>query len=262
MALIKNWIVTGDTHGGFNTLIRLTDIAKNMSKYKIEETGVIILGDSGLNFWLNKSDKKFKKLINDFGYHIYCVRGNHEERPENLGYELKYDSEVSGFVYYDSEFDNIKYFADGNTYQIDKYSILIIGGAYSVDKYHRLLRAGYSPKDAEIADPKKCGWFKDECLTKEEMDNIFKNIKNKSFDFVFTHTCPLDWEPSDLFLSNIDQSSVDKSMERWLNDVKNNIDWKIWCFGHFHADRIERENVEQMFMNYQTLEDIWNRWNN
>ena len=30
------------------------------------------------------TDKKYKKLLNSQGYHIYCVRGNHEERPENI----------------------------------------------------------------------------------------------------------------------------------------------------------------------------------
>ena len=54
------------------------------SHYEPAETALIILGDAGINFYLNKTDKKNKKIINNTGYIIYCVRGNHEERPENI----------------------------------------------------------------------------------------------------------------------------------------------------------------------------------
>ena len=56
--MIKHWILTGDTHGGMATISRVGNIHRNMPEYKPEETGIIILGDSGLNFWLNNTDKK------------------------------------------------------------------------------------------------------------------------------------------------------------------------------------------------------------
>ena len=71
VTLIKNWIITGDTHGGVGLISRLDNISCNMPECKPEETGVIILGDAGLNFYLNKTDKKYKKMINAQGYHIY-----------------------------------------------------------------------------------------------------------------------------------------------------------------------------------------------
>ena len=110
--MIKHWILTGDTHGGMATVTRLGNIARNMlDEQKIEETAVIILGDAGLNFYLNNTDKKYKKMIDSMGFCVYCVRGNHEERPENLGYDLDYDPEVKGLVYLDPNFENIKYSA-------------------------------------------------------------------------------------------------------------------------------------------------------
>lgn len=258
--MIKNWIFTGDTHGGMATITRVGNIHRNMNCIP-EETAIIILGDVGLNFYLNNTDKKYKKLLNDQGYHIYCVRGNHEERPENIpGMVLIDDENVGNLVWYEEAYPNIRYFVDGNAYNIDKYSILVLGGAYSVDKWHRLARAGYSRDEAETADPKRCGWFKDECLTLEEMQTISNKCDGKKFDFVLSHTCPLSWEPSDLFLGFIDQTTVDKSMEIWMDDLKNKIDWRIWLFGHYHADRIERPCVEQMYMDYEDLNTIWNRW--
>ena len=259
--MIKKWIITGDTHGGVSAITRISNIKRNNPGFEDGELGVIILGDAGLNFYLNKTDKKHKKMLNNMGVKIYCVRGNHEERPENLKYDDIYDPNVHGEVYYDPDFDNINYFMDGGEYQIGGHSALVIGGAYSVDKYWRLTRAGYSRTDGDIADPKKCGWFKDECLTQAEMTAIQENIAGKEFDLVLTHTCPFDWEPTDLFLGCIDQTTVDTSMEWWMNQVKDTFNWNIWLFGHFHADRIERPHVQQFYMDYEDLDSIWNRWN-
>ena len=261
--MIKNWIFTGDTHGGVGANIRISNIQKNMPEYKPNETGVIILGDAGLNFYLNKTDKKQKRMLNAQGYTIYCVRGNHEERPENIGtYHLEYDANVGNMVWVEEEFPNIKFFVDGGNYIIDGHPCLVVGGGYSVDKYWRLQRAGYSAAEANIADPKKCGWCKDECLTQEEMSAILESNKGKKFDFVLSHTCPFSWQPTDLFLGCIDQTAVDNSMEIWMDLLKETFNWNIWLFGHYHADRIERPHVEQMYTDYENLNTIWNRWNN
>lgn len=202
-------------------------------------------------------------MLNNMGVKIYCVRGNHEQRPELIpGMHLENDFQVSNMTWMEEDFPNIRYFVDGGNYVIDGHPTLVIGGAHSVDKYLRLMRAGYAWTDGNIADPKKCGWFKNELLTLEEMIAIQKSNIGKKFDLVLTHTCPLDWEPTDLFLTHLDQTTVDKSMELWMNQVKDTFDWNIWLFGHFHADRIERPHVQQFYMDYENLDSIWNRWNN
>lgn len=254
--------LVSDTHGGFNTITRISNIAQNNPEYKPEETMVVILGDAGLNFWLNNTDKKDKKILNSMNYHIYCVRGNHEQRPELIkSMILVNDENVNNVVYMEEAFPNIRYFVDGKIYNLLGYKCLVIGGAYSVDKWYRLARAGYSAEEAETADPKKCGWFKDECLTAAEMATIMQEVKGESVDFVLSHTCPLSWEPIDLFLNGIDQSTVDKSMEVWFDELKDNIKWKYWLFGHYHADRIERPNVEQFYQECEDIESIISRWN-
>ena len=254
--MIKNWLITGDTHGLVNS--RLSNIDTKI--YFPEETAIIILGDMGLNFYLNNSDTKNKQAVNDTHFHIYAVRGNHEARPENLEMAQLWDTYIKGTIYYEPEFPYIRYLIDGEEYEIDGHSVLVIGGAYSVDKWYRLLRAGYSEKDALQADPKRCGWFKDEQLTAKEMKAIEEKCKGNSYDFVFTHTCPLSWEPIDLFLRGVDQSKVDKSMEEWLDAFKDKINWKVWLFGHYHADRLERPGVEMFYTKVEPLEEIWLRW--
>lgn len=260
--MIRHLIFTGDTHGGMATVSRIDNIKRNIPEYKPEETMIVILGDAGLNFWLNNTDKKNKKILNSMNYHIYCVRGNHEQRPELIkSMVLVNDENVNNVVYMEEAFPNIRYFVDGKIYNLLGYKCLVVGGAYSIDKWYRLARAGYSKDEAEIADPKKCGWFKDECLTAAEMTAIMEKVKGESVDFVLSHTCPLSWEPTDLFLNGIDQSTVDKSMEVWFDELKDNIKWKYWLFGHYHAERIERPHVEQFYQGYEDVESIIVRWN-
>lgn len=248
--MIKHWIITGDTHGMNPT--RVGNINRNMSEYTPEETAIVILGDAGFNFYLNKSDFKKKKLSCAYGYTFYCVRGNHEERPENLGYVVEYDSNVNGAVYVDKDFPMIRYFIDGNIYTLNNHKCLVVGGAYSIDKWYRLKRVEGTKEHP--------GWFPDEQLTEAEMQEIMSSTAGKEFDFVFSHTCPIAWEPRDLFIGGIDQSMVDKTMEVWMDKLKDNFTWKCWCFGHYHADRIERPCVEQFYYEYEDLETIWNRW--
>lgn len=164
-----------------------------------------------------------------------------------------YDEDVDGGVYYEPEFPNIRYLFDGESYNIHDYSVLVIGGAYSVDKWYRL---GGRPEDTDSWT----GWFKDEQLTKKEMDEIGAWVEGKRYDFVLTHTCPISWEPRDLFLSGLDQSKVDKSMELWLEDIKSKVDWEVWLCGHYHDDRLIRPGAEMYFHDIESLDTIWERW--
>lgn len=257
--MIKNFLVTGDTHG--RVLERLNQIP---SIYEPSETALIILGDAGINFWFDIKEQKQKSIINKRGFTIYCVRGNHEERPENLPRIMYvYDENVKNGVILEQEFPNIRYLMDGEKYEIMGKSVLVIGGAYSVDKWVRLHDAGvYDKLHPDYTNSKKTGWFPDEQLYDWERKMIEEEHFGKHYDVILTHTCPIIWEPRDLFLPDLDQSEVDKSMELWLDDVRINIDWNIWLFGHYHADRSERRNVEIYYKEIENWNDIMERWEN
>lgn len=246
------YFVTGDTHGKV-----YNRIAPIIEEHKDEKCAFIILGDAGFNFWLNKTDAKEKQKCQDLGCLIYCVRGNHEARPEDIQDMITYeDSEINGSVWLQPQFPYIRYLMDGQIYNFNNHSALVIGGAYSVDKYYRLeqYRSGLSHY---------LGWFKNEQLTMEEMMNISETYSNKDkhFDFVLSHTCPFDWRPTDLFLPGLDQSTVDNTMELWMQDFRNTIDWKVWLFGHYHDDRFVRPGVEMFYTYHDDLEKIWEMWN-
>ena len=255
--MIKNWLARGDAHGQFAWMGNGC-----LDNYKPEETAIIILGDAGFNYYLNKFDERKKMEINARGYHFYCVRGNHEARPQGIpGMQLVYDDEVNGEVYMEERFPNIRYFKDWGSYWIGNYSVAVIGGAYSVDKWHRLARFGVMSKlNPNYYNPKRTGWFPDEQLTEKEKEAAEKEFANNYYDFVFTHTCPIEWQPTDLFLGAVDQSTVDNSTELWLNEMKDIIGWGVWLFAHYHGDRLERPHVEMYYNDIESLDTIYKRW--
>lgn len=160
--------------------------------------------------------------------------------------KLIYDENVKGEVYYQEEWPTIRYFKDWGLYLINNFEVAVIGGAYSVDKWYRL---AYGAQ-----------WFENEQLDDEEMINCTAELTNAEVDFVLTHTCPICWEPTDLFLSGIDQNNVDKSMELFLEEVLRVFNWKVLCFGHYHSDRIERPYVEQYYKDSEDINIIMHRW--
>ena len=145
--------ITGDTHRDFARLFSLENKKDDI---------LIILGDICINYYLNDEDKNLKEWLKEFKIKLFCVRGNHEERPENI--KSYQETEMfGGKVFIEKEYPYLIFAKDGEIYNIEGKSILVIGGAYSVDKNYRLAY-GYN-------------WFKDEQLFSEEMNNIFNKVK-------------------------------------------------------------------------------------
>ncbi|CCY80170.1 putative uncharacterized protein [Mycoplasma sp. CAG:877] len=214
--------ITGDIHRDFSRIYKLKKDSDNM---------LIVLGDVGINYYLNEEDKNCKEYLKKLKLKLFCVRGNHEERPENIA-TYKEVEMFCGKVFIEEEYPNLIFAKDGEVYNIDGKKILVIGGAYSVDKEYRLLH-GYK-------------WFKEEQLTKEEMDTILDKVKSKHFDIVLTHTCPYKYEPREVFMQGLDQSKVDKSMEHFLDEIEEKISYDKWYCGHYHTEK-QVDKLEFMF---------------
>ena len=214
--------ITGDTHRDFSRIYKLKKDTDNM---------LIVLGDVGINYCLNEEDKNCKEYLKKLKLKLFCVRGNHEERPENIS-TYKEVEMFGGKVFIEEEYPNLIFAKDGETYNIDGKKILVIGGAYSVDKQYRLLH-GYK-------------WFKDEQLTNKEMITILDKVEGKHFDIVLTHTCPYKYEPREVFMQGLDQSKVDKSMEHFLDEIEENISYDKWYCGHYHTEK-QIDKLEFMF---------------
>lgn len=214
----------GDTHGDFDFLPYFCE-ENETDKHDV----LIILGDAGILYYGDKSmrERELKQYISDQPITIVCIRGNHEQRPEKYNENMYsvwiHNENYAGEFMYESGFPDILYTKDGFTYHFGDKNCLAIGGAYSVDKWYRL-QVGYK-------------WFEDEELTPEEMEQILVTSSGKEYDYIFTHTCPYEWMPTDLFLPWVDQNTVSNEMERFLTKLKDDCLWHHWYFGHFHADR-------------------------
>lgn len=214
--------ITGDTHRDFSRLYGLEMTSKDI---------LIILGDIGINYCLNDEDIKIKEFLKKLKVRLFCIQGNHEERPENISsyHELEM---FGGKVYIEDDYPNLIFAKNAELYNIDGKSVLVIGGAYSVDKEDRLLY-GYK-------------WFKDEQLSQYEMNNILDKYSGKNIDIILSHTCPYKYEPREVFMAGLDQSKVDKAMEHFLDEVEEKVNYKKWYCGHYHTEK-QIDKLEFMF---------------
>ena len=69
-----------------------------------------------------------------------------------------------------------------------------------------------------------------------------------------THTCPIDYLPTEMFVSTRQNASIkrkprkakskklfkpdiDRSTELWLGELEKKLDYEIWFCGHYHIDK-------------------------
>lgn len=63
---------------------------------------------------------------------------------------------------------------------------------------------------------------------------------------------PLECEPTWAFLPTLDQSTVDKSTEEWLQTIYNRTEFEQWFAGHYHVE-CESECVRIMYEDYDEI---------
>ena len=225
---------TGDIHG---SPFKLQVFCRYMEL--TEKDTIVILGDVGANYYGGKRDKQFKEQIAKLAPTIFCIHGNHEQRPANIpSYKAKEWND--GPVWYEEEYPNLLFARDGNIYVIDGVRYLVIGGDFSVDKNYRLSR-GY-------------GWWADEQPSEEIKARVGRRVANSGLDVILSHTCPFKYEPREAFLPGIDQSEVDSSTEEWLDTIEESVDYKAWFCGHWHIDK----RIDKMHFLYDEFEsDEW-----
>lgn len=244
------WFI-GDIHGSHSPVKTFYEnYIENTSKEQ-EENWLIMLGDTGFNYCLDERDDHFKTRMSKYPFNYFVIRGNHEERASNCAKAHPEQwEEVECFgntCLRQPAYPNIYYANDaGDIYYIRGRRTLVIPGAYSVDKPWRLSQ-GWR-------------WFPDEQLTAQELARLERMAAGRHFDLVLSHTCPYTYRPTDLFLNCIDQSGVDSSMELWMDQLDEKITYNAWCWGHYHADRVEAPHCEMFFQEVQSLEAVEERW--
>lgn len=211
--------ITGDKHADFEDVFNFC--------YKNKTTTddiLIILGDAGINYYVNEEDYILKDSLLKCPITFFCIHGNHEERPENIK-TYKTKNFHKGIVYYEENYPNILFAQDGEVYNFNNHQVLVIGGGYSVDKFFRLAM-GYNWYESEQPSAK----------TKNKVKQVLKKLDNK-IDIILSHTCPYKYLPKEMFLEGIDQSTVDNSTEYFLDEIEEKTDYNLWYCGHYHTDK-------------------------
>lgn len=226
--------LTGDTHGKFERIEKFC--------YEIGTTTddvLIILGEAGINSGNNVLDVNTKEYLSKLPITLFCVHGNHEQRPETIE-TYKEQSWNEGIVFVEEQYPSLLFAKDGEVFNFDGQNTLVIGGAYSTDKLYRIVN--------------RLPWWSDEqpsdSIKKRTIQNI-KQYKN-SVDVVLTHTCPFSYEPRECYLKGIEQSSVDKSTELWLDKIEKILCYREWYCGHWHTVKTVNK-INFMFENYDVL---------
>jgi len=224
-------VITGDTHRNFQ---RVASFCARLQT-TIADT-MIILGDAGINYFGGAEDFTLKRKLSKLPITLFCVHGNHERRPESVKtYQEK--EWHGGIVYVEPQFPNLLFAKDGEIYDIAGKRCIVIGGAYSVDKSYRLAMGWH--------------WWPDEQPSLEIKSRVEQRLEAEDWkiDVVLSHTCPLKYEPTEVFLQGIDQSHVDKSTELWLDSIEGRLNYKAWYCGHYHTNKV----IDRMRLMFEEL---------
>lgn len=210
--------ITGDLHGNQDNILYIT------LKYRTtKEDVVIVLGDAGFNYYGGFRDEYMKRKAESLPISFFCIHGNHEMRPGTLE-NYKIVPAFGGKAYVEEKYPSL-YFAKDGLFTICGKRVLVVGGAYSVDKEYRLQN--------------NYGWWADEQPSeaiKIEVEH-WLNVIGWEVDYVLTHTCPFRYQPVEVFLPWVDQSTVDNSTEKWQEEIEGKLKYSKWYCGHFHVDK-------------------------
>ncbi len=237
------FFITGDKHRHFS---KVKDFCRQMNTRRKDV--LIILGDTGFNYYDDKRDDELKNEMSELNITFFCLHGNKENRPQNVGtYGIR--SFCGGKVYYEPKYSNIYFAIDGEVYTFEGKKYMVVGGAHSVDKL-RCLEEGLPYWDDEMPSDE----------TKKKVEERLAESRNEIYGML-THTCPIDYLPTEMFMSTRQNAAIkrkprkakskklfkpdiDRSTEIWLGELEKKIDYKVWFCGHYHVDKqIDKINM-------------------
>lgn len=204
-------IFVGDIHGELKKLIW-----KTSNQYELSHVDLIICGDFGVGFGRENSIthlyNSVKNKLESYDINIYAIRGNHDD-PK----------------YFDGKhnFERLKFLEDYKIIELSGVTILPIGGAVSIDQEDR---KKYNEKMKRFGSSKR-SWWPDEAVSRINLKELPSKV-----DIVVSHCAPISFTPMFFRDSSIDPNIWESIMNdrNYLEEVKSNISYKYWIFGHYH----------------------------
>lgn len=225
--------VTGDTHA-------LIDISKldNFSNWNNNLTKadyMIIAGDAGI-VWSKKTLEENIKKYESFPFTVLFVDGNHE----NFDMLNSYPIEIwnGGKIHRIS--DHIIHLTRGQVFTIDGITIFTMGGGTSIDYYLRTPHIS---------------WWEEEIPSINEIDEAKANLAkyDNKVDYIITHSCDTK------VLYNYELRKVANKLNQFMDNAildyfEENVSYKHWYFGHYHADIKISDKKTCLYYNIEYLE--------
>lgn len=87
------------------------------------------------------------------------------------------------------------------------------------------------------------------------MQYVEQQLEKNKVDVILSHTCPFKYEPVEMFLPGIDQSTVDTTTEKWLDRIEETTDYIVWYCGHWHINK-QVEKIRFLFHKFESSEAI------
>lgn len=229
--------ITGDVHGAISIGKRLN--AKNFKDQKelTKKDFVIISGDFGLVWNLDKEDQYWLKwLEKQKTFTTLFIDGNHENFDLLENYQIE-DWNGGKIRKINS---SVFHLMRGQVFEIDNKKIFTFGGADSHDKTFR---------------KEHISWWKQEMPSKEEYEEGLKNLQkhNWEVDYVITHTCSSG--TLDRLCHQLNLSFAVDQLSAYFHKIEEKLKYKKWYFGHFHNDIELPKNQRLIFENIVKLED-------
>lgn len=245
------FFITGDKHRKFKGVKRFC-----RHQHTRKKDVLIVLGDAGFNYYEDERDNKLKEEVSKLNITLFCVHGNKEKRPQTIGtYGLR--SFCGGRVYYEPKYPHIYFAVDGEVYTFEGKKYMVIGGAHSVDKMRCL-------------EENKPFW-EDEMPNDTIKERVERRLalEDNTIYGMMTHTCPIEYLPTEMFLSTRQNAAVkkrtrrkqtkkpfkpdiDRSTEEWLGNLEKRLEYEVWHCGHYHIDK-QIDKMNMMFNEIRPL---------
>ena len=208
--------VTGDVHGSMSmSKFNMTNFP--LQKELTKDDYMIVTGDFGLVFSLDKEEEYWLKWLHKKSYITLFVDGNHEHH-DKLD-SLPVSIWNGGKVHFIN--DSVIHLMRGQVYNINGTKIFTFGGADSIDKGHRI--EGKS-------------WWKREMPSNKEYEEGLDNLDKCDWkvDLVVSHDCSTSI--FEKLMAGLYVKSL-TSINKYFEVLEEKLDYKQWYFGHYHEDR-------------------------
>lgn len=205
--------ITGDTHIPID-IQKLNSKKFPQQKELTKNDYVIICGDFGGVWSGDSKDDYWLDWLESKNFTTLFVDGNHENFDELEKYEEC--SWNGGKVQYIRP--SVIHLMRGYVYDIEGMKVFTMGGAYSIDKAYR--REGVS-------------WWPQEMPNEEEIIRARQNLalNDNQVDLIITHDAPRSLASMICY-----EKTVKDELMFFLEEIKNNVAYRHWYFGHFHLD--------------------------